>query len=562
MLQTSQIHRIAVGHDAWSPSRPRRRPWRIPNKPETCRCSQVEKPPRLEGAAQDAKDRNSAFVSQWKTQPVAMMLAGAMMVAMPLEAHAAATTPFPCENVAEYYSTVKDLKGRALKDRLHEVIANHKIYTYEQVWDALKILDAADEINPDKSPDVIGIYSQRRMPKSMAGKPEGWNREHLWPRSIGLRKEGGEFTDLHHLRPADWNVNAARGNKAFDACTPGTLRCVSPGHPEASSDTAADDDSWQPPAVARGDIARALLYMAVAYEAPEPGAIDLELDEFVDRETGRMGVLSTLLKWHEIDPPSASERLRNSRVCSLYQHNRNPFVDHPEWVAIIGDEGWREKPLRAADVTAKAMDTAPPSSTIPSPATAPANSSSSASRVADLPPNVSSGELSKLVWLNEFHYDNVGKDQDEFLEVVLSSRLSPESVTVYLYNGETQEPYNRLPLKDFRAGQSANGYTLYSALVAGIQNGPPDGIAIAIQTSKDAETLVQFLSYEGKFRGASGVAKGVLSQDIGVEQDNSTPLKSSLGLVGKGTAPAEFRWEKFDGKASMGSFNPGQTVSK
>lgn len=48
-----------------------------------------------------------------------------------------------------------------------------------------------------------------------------------------------------------------------------------------------------------------------------------------------MGLLSTLLKWNEVDPPSREEKLRNERICKLYQHNRNPFVDHPEYANLI-----------------------------------------------------------------------------------------------------------------------------------------------------------------------------------------------------------------------------------
>ncbi|XP_021724972.1 uncharacterized protein LOC110692279 [Chenopodium quinoa] len=48
-----------------------------------------------------------------------------------------------------------------------------------------------------------------------------------------------------------------------------------------------------------------------------------------------MGLLSVLLKWNEFDPPSQEEKQRNERVCRLYQHNRNPFVDHPEYANLI-----------------------------------------------------------------------------------------------------------------------------------------------------------------------------------------------------------------------------------
>lgn len=74
--------------------------------------------------------------------------------------------------------------------------------------------------------------------------------------------------------------------------------------------------------------------MAVRYEDPD---LDLELTEDI-RDQGDKdplhGVASTLLRWHEQDPPDDAERLRNDRVEEL-QGNRNPFVDRPEWVGFI-----------------------------------------------------------------------------------------------------------------------------------------------------------------------------------------------------------------------------------
>lgn len=52
-------------------------------------------------------------------------------------------------------------------------------------------------------------------------------------------------------------------------------------------------------------------------------------------EKHEMGLLSTLLQWNKFDPPSRMEQLRNDRICKLYQHNRNPFVDHPEYANFI-----------------------------------------------------------------------------------------------------------------------------------------------------------------------------------------------------------------------------------
>ena len=63
-------------------------------------------------------------------------------------------------------------------------------------------------------------------------------------------------------------------------------------------------------------------------------------DLAVDNATGsgtapRIGRVSALLQWNAQDPPDAFERNRNQVIYATYQHNRNPFIDHPEWVASI-----------------------------------------------------------------------------------------------------------------------------------------------------------------------------------------------------------------------------------
>jgi hypothetical protein len=44
--------------------------------------------------------------------------------------------------------------------------------------------------------------------------------------------------------------------------------------------------------------------------------------------------LATLLTWHATDAPDAYEIARNDFIQSK-QLNRNPFIDHPEWVSYI-----------------------------------------------------------------------------------------------------------------------------------------------------------------------------------------------------------------------------------
>jgi len=70
---------------------------------------------------------------------------------------------------------------------------------------------------------------------------------------------------------------------------------------------------------------------------PEPNlqlTDDSTLIQPVNNGDAYMGLLSVLLQWHQQDPVDNIERTRNDVVFS-FQGNRNPFVDHPEWVACL-----------------------------------------------------------------------------------------------------------------------------------------------------------------------------------------------------------------------------------
>lgn len=95
----------------------------------------------------------------------------------------------------------------------------------------------------------------------------------------------------------------------------------------------ADSDSWEPRDAVKGDIARMMFYMVVRYEY---GAYDLELVDYTGTSnTPVFGKLSTLLQWHQQDPVDDWERNRNDIIFNSYQGNRNPFIDHPEFVNYI-----------------------------------------------------------------------------------------------------------------------------------------------------------------------------------------------------------------------------------
>ncbi len=151
-------------------------------------------------------------------------------------------------------------------------------------------------------------------------------------------------------------------------------------------------------------------------------------------------------------------------------------------------------------------------------------------------------------FLNEFHYDNDGADVGEFIEVALLSSLSPADYGIVLYNGNGGAPYNSTPLSGCPDGEINNGYTLYVCDIAGIQNGSPDGIALANTTTN---TLIQFISYEGSFTAVGGIADGEASLDIGVSEPGNTPVGLSLSFDGT-------QWDQ-PATATPGIRNAGQT---
>ncbi|MFF1818978.1 endonuclease [Kribbella sp. NPDC058245] len=224
----------------------------------------------------------------------------------------------------DYYAAAAGKSGAALKSALHTIISSQTKLTYDQAWNALKDTDQ----DPANTNNVILIYSGRSQSKTTnGGGVNDWNREHVWAKSHGdFGTAIGPGTDIHHLRPEDVSVNSSRGNLDFD--NGGTAVTECPG-------CTADADSFAPRAAVRGDVARMIFYMAVRYEGDD-GFANLEPNNSVNNGTAPyIGKLSVLKAWAAADPPDAFEKRRNEVIYTTYQHNRNPFIDHPEWVTSI-----------------------------------------------------------------------------------------------------------------------------------------------------------------------------------------------------------------------------------
>ncbi|MCD4697209.1 MAG: endonuclease [Bacteroidales bacterium] len=241
-----------------------------------------------------------------------------------------------------YYDNAAGLSGEPLKTALHFIIDNHTSISYTAVENALKDLDE----DPNNSNNVILLYKRTSQSKaSFGGGINDWNREHLWPHSHGdFGTSAPEGTDLFHMRPTDASVNSDRGDKDFDNCQSGGTQ-----HSEATQ-CYYTTNAWEPPDIVKGDIARSVFYMEVRYEG-DSGEADLEIEDFYTSPSGSpgyLGKLSTLMLWHEDDPVDAEEQARNNTIYNNYQGNRNPFIDHPEYVGLIWGDGFAPEPTNHA----------------------------------------------------------------------------------------------------------------------------------------------------------------------------------------------------------------------
>ncbi|MBU3004380.1 ExeM/NucH family extracellular endonuclease [Paraglaciecola arctica] len=220
-----------------------------------------------------------------------------------------------------------------IKNAINSIISSdHRDLSYSEVWTALTHTDE----DPANSDNVILWYKGTSIAKNLNGSgsqssdQDNWNREHSWPQSHGfadMQESAEAYTDIHHLRPTDISVNASRGNLDFDN---------SDNELTESSNNKIDSDSFEPRDEVKGDVARMMFYMDTRYEGSGSDATpDLQLvDSLTSTGTTELGRLCRLIEWHNADPVNAAEQLRNNTIYE-YQGNRNPFIDHPEWVDIL-----------------------------------------------------------------------------------------------------------------------------------------------------------------------------------------------------------------------------------
>ncbi len=224
---------------------------------------------------------------------------------------------------ASYYNSATGT-GTTLKGHLNSIITSG--FTGETYGEARSILPILWE-DPNDSARMILIYNNQSLLKPTGGSIPGWdggtswNREHMWPQSkLGATASNGVAniaSDLFELAPCLPSINGSRSNDAYATYTStGTYQNLSAG--------------FYPGDAHKGDVARSIFYMATRYS-------QLSVINGTSISTFQMGDLASLLRWNYTDGVDNFERRKNDLIYDDYQHNRNPYIDHPEYVwAVFG----------------------------------------------------------------------------------------------------------------------------------------------------------------------------------------------------------------------------------
>lgn len=241
-----------------------------------------------------------------------------------------------------YYNDAAGLEGTALRSALHNIIDNHNSLQYGNIYD---ILDQTDQKPNGKVWDMYSDVPGGTPPYeytffedecgNYSGEGSCYNKEHSWPKSWF----GGEvypmYSDLFHIVPTDGYVNGKRSNYPFGEVGSASWTSQNGSKVGSCNFPGYSGTVFEPIDEYKGDFARGYFYMSTRYYNEDNGWPGSDM---VTGANLKPWAVNLLLEWHYNDPVSPKETDRCNAIYNL-QNNRNPFIDHPEYVALIWDPG-------------------------------------------------------------------------------------------------------------------------------------------------------------------------------------------------------------------------------
>lgn len=253
-----------------------------------------------------------------------------------------------------YYDSAEGKTGYELKTALYNIIKNHQDQGYSALWTFYltgDLMPPALTNSGSSSNKIWDIYSYNPNGNNpyeynagsdqcgnYSGEGSCYNREHTFPKSW-FNNAAPMKSDVVHILPTDGYVNGRRSNWPYSEV--GSTTWVSQNGSKLGSSNAPgySGTAFEPIDEFKGDLARIYFYMATRYQnvianwENNSSNADVVLDGTSDH-VFEDWYLNLMVKWSNEDPVSDKEIERNNNIYD-FQYNRNPFVDHPEYITLI-----------------------------------------------------------------------------------------------------------------------------------------------------------------------------------------------------------------------------------
>lgn len=235
-----------------------------------------------------------------------------------------------------YYDSANGLTGIPLKSALHNIIKDHTVKSYSSLLNYYQTTDKKPNGKVwDMYSDIPGGIPPYEFNFSMScgsysSESDCYNREHSFPQSW-FNSASPMQSDLFQVYPTDGFVNGKRSNYPYGEVSSPTWTSQNGSKLGYSSYPGFTGTVFEPVDEYKGDLARTYFYMAVRYyteDADWPGS------PMVIGAEPKPWALEMLKEWNAKDSVSQKEINRNNTVYGI-QNNRNPFIDHPEYVDSI-----------------------------------------------------------------------------------------------------------------------------------------------------------------------------------------------------------------------------------
>jgi endonuclease I len=240
-----------------------------------------------------------------------------------------------------YYDDAQGLDGEPLRLALHNIIDDHIPQSYSSLYGHFQSTDAKYDGTvwdmysdvPGGTPPYIYNFTSADQCGNYSGEGDCFNREHSWPKS--WFNEGMPMnTDLFHIYATDGYVNGMRSNHPYGEVESTTWTSQNGSQRGNMNSYNHNGTVFEPIDEYKGDFARTYFYMSTRYYTEDSGWDD---NDMVNGSNLNDWAVDMLMDWHLQDSVSQKEIDRNNAVYAI-QENRNPFIDHPEWVGCVWGE--------------------------------------------------------------------------------------------------------------------------------------------------------------------------------------------------------------------------------